>query len=107
LHLSSTLLLLPLLLVVLTGRDGVTRDCTVAEGYLWQFIAERSSWSPLLRKALQQYKAGQYWPALLQYLLLAEQGCEVAVANAAFMLQRGEGAGGEQAMHLAARMLVR
>lgn len=61
----------------------------------------------MLRRALKLYRAGQYWPALLQYLLLAEQGCEVAVANAAFMLQRGQGAGGEQAMRLAARMLVR
>jgi hypothetical protein len=70
-------------------------------------VAERSEWSSQLRLAQAQEALGLDWPALLRYLLLAEQGCEVAQANAGFLLLRGRGAGGKAALHLAAQMLMR
>lgn len=55
----------------------------------------------------RHFDSGHYWSALISYLVLAEQGCEVACANAAWMLQRGIGLGGQQAMGLAAQLLER
>jgi hypothetical protein len=82
-------------------------SCAIAERLLWQFVAERSDWSTQLRLAQAQESLGLDWPALLRYLLLAEQGCEVAQANAGFMLLQGRGAGGKAALHLSAQMLMR
>ncbi|KAF6266102.1 hypothetical protein COO60DRAFT_1697460 [Scenedesmus sp. NREL 46B-D3] len=45
--------------------------------------------------------------ALLRFLLMAESGSEVGSANAAWMLTRGEGAGGGDAVDLAAELLLR
>jgi hypothetical protein len=56
-----------------------------------------SGWSPSPR----------HLQALLRHLLLAEAGCELAVANAAWMLSRGEGAGGSRALGLAVNLLYR
>jgi hypothetical protein len=39
--------------------------------------------------------------------LLAEAGCEAAAENAAWMLLHGQGAGGPQALDLAAHLLYR
>lgn len=45
--------------------------------------------------------------ALLRHVLLAEAGCEAAAENAAWMLLHGQGAGGPQALDLAAHLLYR
>jgi len=90
-----------------TGKGGIDFDCSEAERLFWQFIAERSDWGASLRAALHGLDSGRPWQALLRYLLLAEQGCEIAAANAAFMLQRGLGARGGRTMELAVELLHR
>lgn len=40
--------------------------------------------------AYNSYKDGDYNAAVIQYLLLAEQGYEVAQSNAAFILDQSE-----------------
>jgi hypothetical protein len=50
---------------------------------------------------------GSYWSALVGYSILAEQGCEVAGANAAFLLQQGLGWQGDDATQIAADLLRR
>lgn len=50
---------------------------------------------------------GRFLQALLRYLLLAEAGCDACAANAAWMLLRGEGAGGPKALAAAASLLYR
>ncbi|KAI8464707.1 MAG: hypothetical protein J3K34DRAFT_525980 [Monoraphidium minutum] len=98
---------LALALLYADGKDGIAFDCSEAERLLWQFVAERSAWGPSLRGALRALDAGRPWQALVRYLLLAEQGCEAAAANAAFMLQRGAGARGGGTLALALRLLHR
>lgn len=89
------------------GQNGIEFDCSEAERLLWQFVAERSSWGPSLRTALRALDNGRPWQALVRYLLLAEQGCEIAAANAAFMLQMGQGARGGRVLELAVQLLHR
>ncbi|WIA36276.1 hypothetical protein OEZ86_007603 [Tetradesmus obliquus] len=52
----------------------------------------------------QRYRLRQ---ALLRFLLMAESGSEAGSANAAWMLMRGEGAGGPDAVDAAAELLLR
>jgi hypothetical protein len=51
--------------------------------------------------------AGDEWGALVQYLLVAEQGDSVAASNAAFMLQQGQGYKGAGRLDLAAALYER
>jgi hypothetical protein len=62
-----------------------------------------SVWSSRLQWS-QRYRLRQ---ALLRFLLMAESGSEAGSANAAWMLLRGEGAGGPDAVDLAAELLLR
>jgi hypothetical protein len=69
-------------------------DANAAASPLWNV---RLQWS-------QRYRLRQ---ALLRFLLMAESGSEAGSANAAWMLMRGEGAGGQEAVDLAADLLLR
>jgi hypothetical protein len=50
---------------------------------------------------------GDYWGSLVQYLLLAEQGCDTAATNAAYMLKHGEGYSGPGYLDLARQLYAR
>jgi hypothetical protein len=47
---------------------------------------EKGPWTGVLSEALSKYRSGDYESALLIYLDAAEQGFEVAVFNAAYLL---------------------
>ncbi|XP_032478412.1 protein sel-1 homolog 1 isoform X5 [Phocoena sinus] len=59
-------------------------------GKLFKNVCERGRWSERLMTAYNSYKDGDYNAAVIQYLLLAEQGYEVAQSNAAFILDQRE-----------------
>ncbi|MGH0180917.1 UNVERIFIED_CONTAM: hypothetical protein FKN15_005816 [Acipenser sinensis] len=60
-------------------------------GYpLFKNVCERGHWSERMMTAYSHYKEGEADLALVQYLLLAEQGYEVAQSNVAFILDQGE-----------------
>uniref|UniRef100_A0A8C0PN95 Fibronectin type-II domain-containing protein n=1 Tax=Canis lupus familiaris TaxID=9615 RepID=A0A8C0PN95_CANLF len=66
---------------------GVMRSCHTAVE-LFKNVCERGRWSERLMTAYNSYKDGDYNAAVIQYLLLAEQGYEVAQSNAAFILDQ-------------------
>ena len=68
-----------------TGRD---RSCGMATGY-YKTVAEKaeSIWSSL-GEAADAYEDGDYQLALIDYLMAAEQGCENAQANVAWLLDQ-------------------
>uniref|UniRef100_I3M710 Protein sel-1 homolog 1 n=1 Tax=Ictidomys tridecemlineatus TaxID=43179 RepID=I3M710_ICTTR len=68
---------------------GVMRSCHTAVE-LFKNVCERGRWSERLMIAYNSYKDGDYNAAVVQYLLLAEQGYEVAQSNAAFILDQRE-----------------
>ncbi|XP_047287632.1 protein sel-1 homolog 1 isoform X3 [Homo sapiens] len=68
---------------------GVMRSCHTAVE-LFKNVCERGRWSERLMTAYNSYKDGDYNAAVIQYLLLAEQGYEVAQSNAAFILDQRE-----------------
>nr|KAF6487230.1 SEL1L adaptor subunit of ERAD E3 ubiquitin ligase [Rousettus aegyptiacus] len=68
---------------------GVMRSCHNAVE-LFKNVCERGRWSERLMSAYNSYKDGDYNAAVIQYLLLAEQGYEVAQSNAAFILDQRE-----------------
>ncbi|ELW49887.1 Protein sel-1 like protein 1 [Tupaia chinensis] len=68
---------------------GVMRSCHTAVE-LFKNVCERGRWSERLMTAYHSYKDGDYNAAVIQYLLLAEQGYEVAQSNAAFILDQRE-----------------
>ncbi|KAM4690298.1 protein sel-1 homolog 1 [Rhinophrynus dorsalis] len=68
---------------------GVMRSCQTAVE-LFKNVCERGRWSERLMMAYNGYKSGNANTALVQYLLLAEQGYEVAQSNAAFILDQKE-----------------
>uniref|UniRef100_A0A8W4FJM9 SEL1L adaptor subunit of ERAD E3 ubiquitin ligase n=1 Tax=Sus scrofa TaxID=9823 RepID=A0A8W4FJM9_PIG len=68
---------------------GVMRSCHTAVE-LFKNVCERGRWSERLMTAYNSYKDGDYNAAVVQYLLLAEQGYEVAQSNAAFILDQRE-----------------
>ncbi|XP_066200464.1 protein sel-1 homolog 1 [Saccopteryx leptura] len=68
---------------------GVMRSCHNAVE-LFKNVCERGRWSERLMTAYNSYKDGDYNAAVIQYLLLAEQGYEVAQSNAAFILDQRE-----------------
>lgn len=57
---------------------------------LFKNVCERGRWSERLMTAYNSYKDGDYNAAVIQYLLLAEQGHEVAQSNAAFILDQSK-----------------
>ncbi|XP_063146258.1 protein sel-1 homolog 1 [Candoia aspera] len=68
---------------------GVMRSCHTAVE-LFKNVCERGRWSERLMTAYNSYKDGSTNSAVVQYLLLAEQGYEVAQSNAAFILDQKE-----------------
>ncbi|XP_034382976.1 protein sel-1 homolog 1 isoform X1 [Cyclopterus lumpus] len=70
---------------------GVMRSCHTAVE-LFKNVCERGRWSERLMAAYGSFKEGESDAALVQYLLLAEQGYEVAQSNVAFILDQTEGA---------------
>ncbi|KAJ1105573.1 hypothetical protein NDU88_002978 [Pleurodeles waltl] len=68
---------------------GVMRSCHTAVE-LFKNVCERGRWSERLMTAYNNYKDGIPNSAVVQYLLLAEQGYEVAQSNAAFILDQKE-----------------
>ncbi|KAF3849713.1 hypothetical protein F7725_019432 [Dissostichus mawsoni] len=55
---------------------------------LFKNVCERGRWSERLMSAYGSFKEGEPDAALVQYLLLAEQGYEVAQSNVAFILDQ-------------------
>ncbi|KAM9294687.1 protein sel-1 homolog 1 [Gastrophryne carolinensis] len=68
---------------------GVLRSCQTAVE-LFKNVCERGRWSERLMTAYNGYKNGNANTAVVQYLLLAEQGYEVAQSNAAFILDQSK-----------------
>lgn len=66
---------------------GVMRSCHTAVE-LFKNVCERGRWSERLMSAYGSFKEGETDAALVQYLLLAEQGYEVAQSNVAFVLDQ-------------------
>ncbi|XP_034084591.1 protein sel-1 homolog 1 isoform X2 [Gymnodraco acuticeps] len=66
---------------------GVMRSCHTAVE-LFKNVCERGRWSERLMSAYGSFKEGEPDAALVQYLLLAEQGYEVAQSNVAFILDQ-------------------
>lgn len=66
---------------------GVMRSCHTAVE-LFKNVCERGRWSERLMAAYSSFKEGEADAALVQYLLLAEQGYEVAQSNVAFILDQ-------------------
>lgn len=57
---------------------------------LFKNVCERGRWSERLMAAYGSFKEGDMDSALIQYLLLAEQGYEVAQSNVAFILDQSK-----------------
>ncbi|KAI1897948.1 hypothetical protein AGOR_G00088550 [Albula goreensis] len=68
---------------------GVMRSCHTAVE-LFKNVCERGRWSERLMTAYASFKEGDSNSAVIQYLLLAEQGYEVAQSNVAFILDQTE-----------------
>ncbi|TWW69019.1 Protein sel-1 -like protein 1 [Takifugu flavidus] len=66
---------------------GVMRSCHTAVE-LFKNVCERGRWSERLMTAYGSFREGETDAALVQYLLLAEQGYEVAQSNVAFILDQ-------------------
>ena len=67
------------------------QNCSAASDLMRRFIEGRYHYAEQLESAEKSLEAGDAWGALVQYLLLSEQGSEAGSANAAFMLERGWG----------------
>ncbi|ETV82116.1 hypothetical protein H257_05618 [Aphanomyces astaci] len=65
---------------------GVARSCRAALD-AFKTVAERGYWEQELRHAYQSFSQGDYTTAFRTYVVLAEQGYEVAQHNAAWMLE--------------------
>lgn len=63
---------------------------TVSSSQLFKNVCERGRWSERLMTAYGSFKEGETDAALVQYLLLAEQGYEVAQSNVAFVLDQSK-----------------
>ncbi|XP_061721372.1 protein sel-1 homolog 1 [Cydia pomonella] len=68
---------------------GVLRSCTTAVE-LFKNVCERGAWGSRLMLAHAAWRARDSDSSLLQYLSLAERGYELAMSNAAFLLDIGE-----------------
>lgn len=65
-------------------------DVYVLPSQLFKNVCERGRWSERLMTAYGSFKEGEADAALVQYLLLAEQGYEVAQSNVAFILDQSK-----------------
>ncbi|XP_023657976.2 protein sel-1 homolog 1 isoform X2 [Paramormyrops kingsleyae] len=66
---------------------GVMRSCHTAVE-LFKNVCERGRWADRLMVAYRNFKEGNVDAAVAQYLLLAEQGYEVAQSNVAFIFEQ-------------------
>lgn len=57
---------------------------------LFKNVCERGRWSERLMTAYASFREADTDAALVQYLLLAEQGYEVAQSNVAFLLDQSK-----------------
>lgn len=64
--------------------------CFLSWLQLFKNVCERGRWSERLMTAYGSFKEGETDAALVQYLLLAEQGYEVAQSNVAFILDQSK-----------------
>lgn len=64
--------------------------CSLSWLQLFKNVCERGRWSERLMMAYGSFKEGETDAALVQYLLLAEQGYEVAQSNVAFILDQSK-----------------
>lgn len=62
----------------------------VSRSQLFKNVCERGRWSERLMTAYGSFKEGDTDAALVQYLVLAEQGYEVAQSNVAFILDQSK-----------------
>ncbi|DBA05100.1 TPA: hypothetical protein N0F65_000788 [Lagenidium giganteum] len=67
---------------------GTTRSCKNAVDS-FKMVAERGEWDRLMTKAFKDYKNGDYEAAFLKYVVMAQQGYEVAAHNAAYLMDYG------------------
>lgn len=63
---------------------------SASRSQLFKNVCERGRWSERLMTAYGSFKEGESDAALVQYLLLAEQGYEVAQSNVAFILDQSK-----------------
>ncbi|KAJ8288925.1 hypothetical protein COCON_G00015840 [Conger conger] len=66
---------------------GVMRSCHAAVE-LFKNVCERGRWSERLISAYESFREGNMDTAVVQYLMLAEQGYEAAQSNVAFILDQ-------------------
>jgi len=71
------------------GGVGVMRSCQTAAELL-KNVAERGTWSYGLMDAHTLYHKGNSNAALVKYMIMAEQGYEVAQSNTAFIFDKEE-----------------
>ncbi|OQS02983.1 sel-1 family protein [Thraustotheca clavata] len=76
---------------------GTVRSCKTALDYM-KHVAERGVWDSELRSAYRAYVDGDYSVAFRKYVVMAEQGYEVAQHNAAYMLEQQLGMSAEVAL---------
>ncbi|KFG66151.1 Sel1 repeat-containing protein [Toxoplasma gondii RUB] len=72
---------------LLEAGKGTARSCEDA-ALAYKLVAEAGPWVDDVRKGISQYVAGDLEGALLTYAFAAEEGYEVAQANAAFLYSR-------------------
>uniref|UniRef100_A0A0N5CBJ0 TPR_REGION domain-containing protein n=1 Tax=Strongyloides papillosus TaxID=174720 RepID=A0A0N5CBJ0_STREA len=66
---------------------GVFSNCETAVGF-YKTVAERGKWGVPFMQAYLNYKNGKVKESLLQYLLFADLGYEVAQSNFAYILEK-------------------
>lgn len=80
-----------LLLLHADGVHGLAQDPLAARAAFWSFMALTSGWKEQGRAAAKRHSEGDAHGAVLRYALVAEQGCQSATANLAWLLHRGAG----------------
>lgn len=65
-------------------------NCPCPPQQLFKNVCERGRWSERLMTAYGSFREAETDAALVQYLLLAEQGYEVAQSNVAFILDQSK-----------------
>lgn len=68
----------------------VIANCPCPPQQLFKNVCERGRWSERLMTAYGSFREAETDAALVQYLLLAEQGYEVAQSNVAFILDQSK-----------------
>ncbi|KAG1653558.1 hypothetical protein FOA52_006967 [Chlamydomonas sp. UWO 241] len=89
-------------------EDGaVPQNVTAALANYRLLAVARGGWTLAVQGAADALDGGDEWGALAGMVLAAEQGSDVAAANAGWMLKRGLGFEGPKRVFMAARMLER